>query len=204
MPMSQAIDLLQSPDAAPPDCLRSVLQAPDRYDRDLVLIAAAIYSRPDYLPLDILSRLTGLLANPSLSPRTLGLAREVLQFLLATPFTPGLLTEVMALASQPGLSAEVYADLCQVLEYAAAWACPLIDLAALVTMAEAGHLQSYRDRLCALVIEPAVHATGESVDVDLLRRIHHLYGKNPGLPYLLYTISQWRQFPAETRDWEQS
>ena len=199
--MSQAIELLQLPDTAAADCLESVLRAADTHDRDLVLIAAAIYARPDCLPLDIASRLTGLLAEPALPPRTRGLAREVLEFLLATPLAPSVLKQVTALASQPGLSAEVYAELCRVLEYAASWACPLLDLAAVVTMAEAEHLRPYRDPLCERVIEPALHASGESADPALLERMRRLYGKNPGLSHLLYTINQWRQFPAAVRDW---
>jgi hypothetical protein len=199
--MSQALELLQSRGTVPADCLVSVLRSADNQDQDLVLIAAAIYARPDCLPPDLASRLTGLLAEPALAPRTLGLAREVLEFLLATPLAPDVLKQVTALASQPGLSAEVYAELCRVLEYAALWACPLLDVAAVVTAAEAEHLRPHRDRLCERVIEPALHASGESTDPALLERIHRLYGQNPGFFYILYTISQWRQFPAATRDW---
>jgi hypothetical protein len=198
--MIQALELLQSPDTAAADCLESVLRSADTRDRDLVLIAAAIYARPDCLPPDVVSRLTGLLAQPALPPRTLGLAREVLEFLLATPFAPTLLKQVTALASQPGLSREVYAELCRVLEYAAAWAAPLLEVVAVASMAEAEHLRPYRDRLCDRVIVPALYASGESADPALLERIHRLYGKNPGLFYLLYTINQWRQFPAAVRD----
>ena len=202
--MSQAIELLQTPDTTAADYLESVLRAADSHDRDLVLIAAAIYARPDCLPADIASRLTDLLAGMALPPRTRGLAREVLEFLLATPLAPSVLKQVTKLASQPGLSGEVYQELCRVLEYAALWAGPLLDVAAIVTMAEGEHLSPYRDRLCERVIEPALHASGESADTALLARIHRLYGKNPGLPYLLYTVNRWQQFPAAARDWAAS
>ena len=157
--MIQALELLQSPDAAAANCLESVLRAADTRDRDLVLIAAAIYARPDCLPLDIAARVTGLLAEPALPPRTRGLAREVLEFLLTTPLAPSVLKHVTALASQPGLSAETYEELCRVLQYAASWACPLLDLAAVVAMAEAEHLRAFRDPLCERVIELALHAS---------------------------------------------
>jgi hypothetical protein len=199
--MNQALDLLQSPETAGVDCLDSVLRAADTYDRDLVLIAAAIYARPDFLPQDIASRLTGLLTKPALPPRTLGLAREVLEFLLATPLAPSVLEQVTQLASQPGLSAEAYAELCRVLEYAASWTCHLLDVGAMVTLAEAEHLRPHRDRLCKRVIEPALYASGESTDIALLERVRCLYGENHGLSHLLYTINQWRQFPATAREW---
>ncbi len=199
--MSQAIALLQGPNTAAADCLESVLRAVDTHDRDLVLIAAAIYARPGSLPLDIAARLSVLLADPALPPRTRGLAREVLEFLLATPLAPSVLKHVTALASQPGLPAEVYAELCGILQYAASWAGPLLDVAAVATMAEAEHLRPYRDLLCERVIEPALHASGESADPALLERTRRLYGNNPGLSHLLYTINQWRQFPAAVREW---
>ena len=142
------------------------------------------------------------LQRPSFRPpRTLRLAREVLEFLLATPLAPSVLKQVMALAAQPGLSAEVYAELCHVLEYAALWARPLLDVAAIAAMTEAEHLRPYRDRLCEGVIEPALHASGESADPALLERTLRLYGKNPGLSHLLYTIQHWRQFPTAVRAW---
>jgi hypothetical protein len=199
--MSQAIELLQAPDTAAADCLESVLRVADSHDPDLVLIAAAIYARPDCLPPDIAARLTGLLAEPALPTQSRGLAREILEFLLATPLAPSVLKQVTALASQPGLSREVYEELCRVLEYAALWAGPLLDLAAVVAMAEGEHLRPYRDLLCEHVIEPALHACGESADLALLERMRRLYGKNPGLSHLLYTLNQWRQFPAEVREW---
>ena len=138
--------------------------------------------------------------NRRFAPRTRGLAGEVLEFLLATPLALSVLKQVTTLASQPGLAAEAYEELCRVLQYAASWACPLLEVASVVTMAEAEHLRPYRDRLCERVIEPALHACGESADFALLERTCRLYGKNPGLPHLLYTVKQWRQFPAAVRD----
>jgi HEAT repeat protein len=199
--MNQAIDLLQSPDTAAADCLESVLRSAHSYDRDLVLIAAAIYARPDFLSSDIVSRIVALMAEPGLPPRTCGLAREVLEFLLATALASSVLKQVTALASQPGLYPEVYAELCHVLEYAGFWAGPRIEVGAVVSVAEAEHFGPYRERLCKGVIEPALHASGESADIALLERTRHLYGENPGHPHLLYTIQHWRQFPAAVREW---
>ena len=199
--MSQAIELLQLPETAPKDCLESVLRAADTYDRDLVLIAVAVYARPELLPLDIVSRLAGILAQPGLPPRTLGLAREVLEFLLATPLAASVIKEVTALAAQPGFAVEVYEELCRVLEYAAGWASQLLDVAVIATLADADHLRPYRNRLCERVVEPALHASGERADPALLERIYHLYGKNLGLSHLLYTISRWQLFSGAVREW---
>ena len=126
MPISQAVDLLQFPDAASLGSLETVLASPDAYEQDLVLIAAAIYARPGILPQDLATRLTGLLADSAAPPRTRSLAREMLAFVLATPLASSVLGEVNSLALQPGHSPDVYAELCQLLEAAAMWACPLV------------------------------------------------------------------------------
>jgi len=198
--MGTALALLQAPETAPPDCLASVLRARDQFDGDFVLIAAAIYARPRLLPPDLPARVTGLFAEPALPPRTATLAREVLEFLLATPLAPAVVEQVVALATQPGLSAHAYTELCAFLEYAAWWACPLLDAAALVTLAEAAHLLPHRDLLCRRVLEPALYSAGASLRPATLERACRLLAAQPGLPHLLYRIARWQQFSAAVRE----
>jgi hypothetical protein len=61
--MIQALELLQSPHAAAANCLESALCSADTYDRDFVLIAAAIYARPDCLPPEVARELLPLLED---------------------------------------------------------------------------------------------------------------------------------------------
>jgi len=195
-----AVELLHAPEAAPPDCLASVLRAADRVDRDLLLVAAAIYSRPELLPSDLPARLMRVLAEPALSSRTAALAGEVLEFLLATPLAPPVVDHLLALAAQPALPAQAYTQACAVLEYAAWWASPLLDPAAVVAVAEAAHLHAHRDLLCRRVLEPALYAAGASLDRATFDRARRLFAGQPGLPYLLYRIAHWQQFSAAVRD----
>jgi hypothetical protein len=195
-----AVELLQSPGAAPPDCLASVLRATDRVDRDLILIAAAIYARPELLPADLPSRLTRVLVEPSLPPHTVILAARVLEFLIATPLAPSVIEPVLALAAQPGFPAEAYTHCCAILEYAAWWSCALLDPCAVVCLAEAAHLRPHRELLSRRVLEPALYGAGASIDTAILNRTCRLFAGQPSLPYLLYRITHWRQFSAAVRE----
>jgi len=202
--MRAVLDLLQAPGSVPADLLAPVLRAPDRHDADLVLIAAAVYARPELLPEDAARRVCALLANPELPTLTAGLAREVLEFLLATRLAASVASTVWELLARPGLLAHAYEALCGVVEYTAWWACDLLDLPALLAAAEGEHSLVYRSRIFERAIEPAVHCAGASLDPGVLARIRTLFADQPGLPYLLYrirAITESEAFPyqAEVR-----
>src|SRR4051812_32583362 len=134
----------------------------------LSVLASIAYSRPDLIGKEAANSLRTLLGGPPLPEAIYDEAGEVLNILLTTPAADHAIEALFRLLSSPNGPETFYATLLRSLHYAALWAITLLDLTALVSLAEHAHLTRHRERLLHEVIERALFSDPSALTPELL------------------------------------
>ena len=169
------------------------------HHRALLGLLCAAYVDRESIPASVVPKILAILGK-TVRPETTRAAKALLQSLLVTPLAKLSIKEMVAALSRPDIAKRAILPLMETLEYGAAWARSALDPDALLSLAEAEHLRSYRAPLLRRVLEPCVYAAGGSFTETHLQRFIRAYREDPRLPYCLYIISQWKQFSDAVRE----
>jgi ADP-heptose:LPS heptosyltransferase len=186
--------------AASEDALMTVDLPPEVYDRALLALASAIFTRPDFLDYNSVSSLLTVFRRAGLPAGTFRLAAEVMNFLLTTPVAARAVEATVTILSQPNQPSDVYEALLGTLRHAVTWAKELLDLETLSGLPELEHLSSHRDYLLQEIVEPCIYAAGESATTEALARIAQLCGGASSFKYCLYNIKSRSDFRPDVRE----
>jgi ADP-heptose:LPS heptosyltransferase len=186
--------------AASEDALMTVDLPPEVYDRALLALASAIFTRPDFLDYNSVSSLLTVFRRAGLPAGTFRLAAEVMNFLLTTPVAARAVEATVTILSQPNQPSDVYEALLGTLRHAVTWAKDLLDLETLSDLPEFEHLSSHRNYLLQEIVEPCIYAAGESVTTEALARIAQLCGGASSFKYCLYNIKSRSDFRPDVRE----
>jgi hypothetical protein len=186
--------------AASEDALMTVDLPPEVYDRALLALASAIFTRPDFLDHNTVSSLLTVFRRVGLPAGTFRLAAEVMSFLLTTPVAAPAVEATVAILSQPNHPSDVYEALLGTLRHAVTWAKELLDLETLSDLPEFEHLSSHRDYLLQEIVEPCLYAAGESATAEALARIAQLYGGAGVFKDCLYYVKSRSDFRPDVRE----
>lgn len=186
--------------AASEDALMTVDLPPEVCDRALLVLASAIFTRPDFLDHNSVSSLLTVFRRADLPAGTLRLAAEVMNFLLTTPVAARAVEATVAILSQPNQPSDVYEALMGTLRHAVTWAKELLDLKTLSGLSEFEHLSSHRDYLLKEIVEPCLYAAGESATTEALARIARRYGEADSFKYCLYNVKSRSDFRPDVRE----
>ena len=184
----------------PRDALMTTDLPPEVCDRALLVLASAIFTRPDLLDHNSVSSLLTVFRRADLPAGTFRLAAEVMNFLLTTPVAARAVEATVTILSQPNQPSDVYKALLKTLRYAVTWAKELLDLESLSDLSEFEHLSSHRDYLLQEIVEPCIYAAGESVTTEALARIAQLYGESDSFKYCLYNVKSRSDFRSDVRE----
>jgi len=186
--------------AASEDALMARDLPPEVCDRALLVLASAIFTRPDLLDHKSVSSLLTVFRRADLPAGTFRLAAEVMNFLLATPVAARAVEATVTILSRPNQPSDVYEALMGTLRHAVTWAKELLDLETLSGLSEFEHLSSHRDYLFQEIIEPCLYTAGESVTTEALARIVQLYGEASSFKYCLYNVKSRSDFRPDVRE----
>ncbi len=186
--------------AASEDALMIVDLPPEVCDRALLVLASAIFTRPDLLDHNSVSSLLTLFRRADLPAGTFRLAAEVMNFLLTTPVAARAVEATVTILSQPNQPSDVYEALLKTLRYAVTWAKELLDLETLSDLSEFEHLSSHRDYLLQEIVEPCIYAAGEAATTEALARIAQLYDEAGSFKYCLYNVKSRSDFRSDVRE----
>ena len=182
------------------DALTAIDLPPEVCDRALLVLASAIFTRPDLLDHKSVSSLLTVFRRADLPAGTFRLAAEVLNFLLTTPVAARAVEATVTILSRPNQPSDVYEALMGTLRHAVSWAKELLDLETLSGLAEFEHMSSHRDHLLQEIVEPCIYAAGEAVTPEALARIARLYGESDSFKYCLYNVKSRSDFRPDVRE----
>jgi len=186
--------------AASQDALMTIDLPPEVCDRALLVLASAIFTRPDFLDHNSVSSLLTVFRRADLPAGTFRLAGEVMNFLLTTPVAARAVEATVTILSQPNQPSDVYKALMGTLRHAVTWAKELLDLETLLGLSEFEHLSSHRGYLLQEIVEPCLYAAGEAVTPEALARIAQLYGEAGSFKYCLYNVKSRSDFRSDVRE----
>jgi ADP-heptose:LPS heptosyltransferase len=186
--------------AASQDALTAVDLPPEVCDRALLVLASAIFTRPDLLDHKSVSSLLTVFRRADLPAGTFRLAAEVMNFLLTTPVAARAVEATVAILSRPNQPSDVYEALMGTLRHAVTWAKELLDLETLSRLSEFEHLSSHRDYLLREIVEPCIYAAGEAATPEALARIARLDGEAGSFKYCLYNVKSRSDFRSDVRE----
>jgi hypothetical protein len=186
--------------AASEDALMARDLPPEVCDRALLVLASAIFTRPDLLDHKTLSSLLTVFRRADLPAGTFRLAAEVMNFLLTTPVATRAVEATVTILSRPNQPSDVYEALMGTLRHAVTWAKELLDLETLSDLSEFEHLSSHRDYLLQEIVEPCIYATGGATTPEALARIARLDGEASSFKYCLYNVKSRSDFRPDVRE----
>src|SRR6185295_16974845 len=186
--------------AASSDALMTTDLPPELCDRALLVLASAIFTRPDLLDHNSVSSLLTVFRRADLPAGTFRLAGEVMNFLLTTPVAARAVEATVTILSQPNQPSDVYEALMGTLRHGVTWAKELLTLETLSGLSEFEHLSSHRDYLLQEIIEPCLYAAGESVTMEALARIAQLHGEVSSFKYCLYNVKSRSDFRSDVHE----
>lgn len=186
--------------AASEDALTAIDLPPEVCDRALLVLASAIFTRPDLLDHTSVSSLLTVFRRADLPADTFRLATEVMNFLLTTPVAARALEATVTILSRPNQLSDVYEALLGTLRHAVIWAKELLDLETLSALSEFEHLSSHRDYLLQEIVEPCIYAAGGAATTEALARIARLYGEADSFKYCLYNVKSRSDFRPDVRE----
>jgi ADP-heptose:LPS heptosyltransferase len=186
--------------AASSDALMTIDLPPEVCDRALLVLASAIFTRPDLLDSKSVSSLLTVFRRADLPAGTFRLAAEVMNFLLTTSVAARAVEATVAILSQPNRPSDVYEALMGTLRHAVTWAKEILDLETLSGLSEFEHLSSHRDYLLREIVEPCIYAAGEAATTQAIARIAQLYGESDSFKYCLYNVKSRSDFRLDVRE----
>lgn len=186
--------------AASQDALTAIDLPPEVCDRALLVLASAIFTRPDLLDHKSVSSLLTVFRRADLPASTFHLAAEVMNFLLTTPVAARAVEATVTILSRPNQPSDVYAALMGTLRHAVTWAKERLDLETLSGLSEFEHLSSHRDYLLQEIVEPCIYAAGGAATTEALARIAQLYGESDSFKYCLYNVKSRSDFRPDVRE----
>lgn len=186
--------------AASEDALTAIDLPPEVCDRALLVLASAIFTRPDLLDHKSVSTLLTVFRRANLPAGTFRLAAEVMNFLLTTPIAARAVEATLTVLSRPNQPSDVYEALTGTLRHAVTWAKELLDLETLSRLSEFEHLSSHRDYLLREIVEPCIYAAGGAATTEMLARIARLDGEAGSFKYCLYNVKSRSDFRPDVRD----
>jgi hypothetical protein len=186
--------------AASEDALTAVDLPPEVCNRALLVLASAIFTRPDLLDHKSVSSLLTVFRRADLPAGTFHLAAEVMNFLLTTPVAARAVEATVAILSRPNQPSDVYEALLGTLRHAVTWAKEFLNLETLSDLSEFEHLSSHRDYLLREIVEPCIYAAGGAATPEALARIAQLYGEADSFKYCLYNVKSRSDFRPDVRE----
>jgi hypothetical protein len=166
----------------------------------LAALAALLYSRPDLVPDDLLDPVAELLRVPSPSERLVRRWCGLWEALAASDAAPRAWALLRQLLRDPRLDEAIRARLVPIVGAFVQWREDLVDLDAILALAEAATLAPHRAALLDLGIERFVFLAPEEFTPGRLERLAELFQGLPRYKYVLYALAARPCLPDASRE----